>query len=160
MRKIFQLLIVAVFVSGLSTVAYASPKVIAASFHADWCGSCKALGPVFKQVKGKYVDSNVLFVKFDKTDDGTSKQSKLLADALGIEDSYKSHQKTGFILLIDADSKEIKGKLTKVHTADEMDTILRRVLAGESVMEEMKGSGSDKMKGSGNSKMKGSQKGS
>lgn len=122
MRKalLFSSLIIALL--GITQIAHAEPKLIAAKFHADWCGSCKTIAPTHNELISKFSSEDVLFITFDKTDEATSNQSMLLAQALGIDEVYKSNEKTGFILLIDPQTKEVQGKLTKTQSVDEMST--------------------------------------
>ena len=42
----------------------------AITFHADWCGSCKALEPLMSKARGKadLDNENVLFITLDLTD--------------------------------------------------------------------------------------------
>lgn len=85
-------------------------------FHADWCGSCRVLGPQIKKARGKagLDDQAVLFIKLDLTDATTRNQAELMASAIGLGDYFeKNAGKTGFALLVDADSGEIKGRITK-----------------------------------------------
>ena len=126
----------------------ASNTIIAAAFHADWCASCKQLGPTFKMVKEEYEGSPyVEFVKFDKTNEDTSSIAEIKAKAMGLEKHYLNNPKTGFVLLIDKDTKKVFGKLTKEQSAVEMAEAITAAINGE--MAEIKGSGSDSMKGSG-----------
>jgi len=37
------------------------------TFHADWCGFCKAMGPLLKDFQNKYDGTSVLFVTLDRT---------------------------------------------------------------------------------------------
>ena len=79
-------------------------------------------------VKKDFV-SNVLVTKLDLTDDYTRAQSLLLAGWLGIRDVVAANWgKTGFMLLIDVDSKEVVGKVTKKHTEDEIKDAIKKAL--------------------------------
>ncbi len=42
------------------------PKIIAIKFHADWCGYCKAMGPVFEELQAKYDRLPVLTSRSNK----------------------------------------------------------------------------------------------
>lgn len=129
----------------LSVPAFAGqPQVIAAKFHSDNCGSCKVIAPELSKVTQASGEKPVLFIKFDRTDEATTHNSEMLASSLGITDIYEATPKTGVVLLIDAESKEVRGKLNKTLSADEMSGVIDRVLAGETVMMEDKGS-MDKM---------------
>ena len=97
------------------------PALYAISFHADWCGSCKMIGPQMIKARGKadLDNKDILFVKLDLTDGAKRHQSGLMAQALGIGDFYKDNNgKTGFVLLVDAKSGEMVGKITKEHDAN------------------------------------------
>lgn len=91
-------------------------NLYAVAFHADWCGSCKILGPNITKARGKadLDNQNVLFVTLDLTNATTRNQSKLMAHALGLGEFYKTNAgKTGFVLLVNSKTGEILGKLTK-----------------------------------------------
>jgi thiol-disulfide isomerase/thioredoxin len=40
-------------------------------FYADWCGSCKAMGPLLEDLQNKYDGKSVLFVSLDRTNRST-----------------------------------------------------------------------------------------
>jgi Thioredoxin. len=135
MRKFLYLLIPLLFVA-LPLVSHAEkdsvaakPAVYAVMMHADWCGACKALDPKVTQarVEAKLDDKDVLFVTFDLTDDMTKAQSAMMAASMGITEVYESNAgKTGFMLLVNAESGDKLARVTNKLKADE---IADRILA-------------------------------
>ncbi len=114
------LVAVAITATSLSTAqttrkaSLSSPEVIAVKFHADWCGSCRTMGPVMTDLQNKFDGKPALFVTFNLTNQSSSHQSELHAAALGLQDLWAQNAgKTGKIYLIDADSKETVATLTK-----------------------------------------------
>ena len=96
-------------------------KIIAVKFHADWCGYCKAMGPVFEELQARYDQAPALYVTFDQTREFDRRQSRYLAAALGLERVWTEYAgKTGFILLIDAQSHQVIEKLTHERSLKEM----------------------------------------
>jgi len=94
-----------------------TPEIIAVKFHADWCGYCKAMGPVFQELQAKYDQQPALYVVFDHTREFDRRQSAYLASEMGLDEVWAEHGgKTGFVLLIDADSRRVVEKLD--HTKD------------------------------------------
>ena len=57
---------------------------------------------------------------FDFTSDETKAASKKRAADLGLAELYADNQSTGFVLLIDSESKETVAKLTSRQKTDEM----------------------------------------
>ena len=153
-KKAIMLSVMAVVALSVTSV-WAAPKVIAAKFHSDNCGSCKVMAPAVGEVKSQYGEGDVLFVTFDRTSETTSNQSKLLAHALGLGDIYDATAKTGKVLLIDADSKEVRGTLNKTHSSADMAMALDTVLGGQSFVDQAKDTMKKEMH-----KMDGSMKGS
>ena len=90
----------------------AEPDLLAVKFHADWCGSCKKMGTVFEDLRNKYDGRPVLFVTLDLTNGTTRSQAQYMAAALGFGEVFAQNAGTGFILLLDGDSRKQVAKLT------------------------------------------------
>ncbi|MEM1058556.1 MAG: hypothetical protein AAGK14_04850 [Verrucomicrobiota bacterium] len=111
MKKLL-LLTVAACSLGLGAVhAAETPKVIAAKFHKDTCGTCKVLAPEVDALRAKYGDQDVLFITFDRSSPASQNQAELLASGLGVAEAYEGNPGAGFLLLIDAESKDVLDKL-------------------------------------------------
>ncbi|MCK4747833.1 MAG: hypothetical protein KAT15_12375 [Bacteroidales bacterium] len=95
-------------------------KLYALTFHADYCGACKNLKPNVMVLQPKLEGKAVEWVKFDFTTAETKEKSKELASELGVSDIYEQNQATGFVILVDADSKKTVGKLTSRQSSDDM----------------------------------------
>ena len=126
MKNVINLLAL-VFVLSLSASSNAQDcgdvketKLYALKFHADYCGSCKALTPSLKELDAKLEGEEVEFVVFDFTSAETKEESEKMASKLGVSKIYSNNQATGFVLLVDADSKETLAKLTRNQSVDEM----------------------------------------
>ncbi|MEM9400177.1 MAG: thioredoxin family protein [Verrucomicrobiota bacterium] len=105
--------------TGSDAMAAKQPKLVAAKFHADWCGSCKAMGDAIIDLSNKFDGKEVLFVTFDRTNTTTRHHSELLASAMDLDKVYDGNEGTGYVLLIDAESGEVIEKM-KGMTAKEM----------------------------------------
>ena len=115
------LLMTMVFIPNHSNAQDAKkPELLIVKFHADWCGSCKAIGPALEDLTNKLDGKATLFVELDFTNNSTKHQAQLMATALGIEKILEKNNGTGFILVIDSKTKEVKAKLTKAQTTKEM----------------------------------------
>jgi thiol-disulfide isomerase/thioredoxin len=96
-------------------------KLWAVYFHADWCGSCRALQANLELVRDKLAALPVLNIKLDLTDDTTKQQARWLAEALGLQAVFEEHgQKTGFILLVQPEGKTVREKITKQLKSEEI----------------------------------------
>lgn len=106
-----------------------SPKLLVVKFHADWCKTCRAMGPVFEDLQNKIDGGNVLFVKLDFTNNKTKNQAVLLGSQLGIADILSQNdRRTGFVLVIDAKSKKVLQKLGIDDDVDSMESKIRALL--------------------------------
>jgi len=107
-----------------TSTAHAKPakvKVIAAGFHADWCGKCKQMAPSAMKTMASYKgDTTVKFVNFDLTDDATKKQSAKLAARNGITPVWNSNQKTGMVLLVDGKTRKVVGTIVSTDSESDM----------------------------------------
>ena len=101
------------------------PKVLALTFYADWCGSCKVLDPRLNAASADLAALPVAFVTLDQTNADARRRSAALAKEGGYTEVYRANEgKTGFVLLLHAESKEVLGTLT---SADSEATIVRKV---------------------------------
>ena len=95
----------------------------AIAYHADWCGSCKILGPKVKEMKASLppeVSDKVEFIKFDFTDDDTKETSQALAEAKGLSEMYMNHAKTGQLMIVDIETGTILATIKKDFSVEEI----------------------------------------
>jgi len=108
-----------------------SPEVLVVAFHADWCPNCKTLGPkmmngVFPEIK----DEPYLLVKLDLTD-RDSDQAEYMLSALGLGNVWAQYgRKTGFALVIDAETKEVLHTLNASEAPNDMVADIRSAIRG------------------------------
>ena len=109
------------------------PKVLAVLFYADWCSWCKELEPKLNKVKRDFEGKPILFTRFDLTDEFTNDQAARYAALLGLENYYTENAgKTGYMLLIDSQSKKVLGRINKQDTSEAMKAALTSALASKS----------------------------
>ena len=98
-----------------------APEAILVVFHADWCPSCQALGPKLeKGVMPEVKDESFLVVELDFTD-RNSNQGEYMLSALGLDHLWEQFgRKTGFAVLVDADTKQVIQRYGPQNSADEM----------------------------------------
>ncbi len=107
----------------------AVPAIIAVKFHADWCGSCKAMGPVFEELQDKFDTQPVLYVILDHTQEFDRQQSKYLAASLGLDKIWAKYgNKTGFILLVNGKTQAVATTLTHKQNLKEMGAVLLKTI--------------------------------
>lgn len=112
-----------------TVTAAESPKVVGVLFHADWCSSCKALAPKLAAVKPDFAGQPMLFTQVDFTDEKTRAQADLLAAWLELGPAYAEQgRKTGFMLLLDAKTRRVLGKLTKAQDEEGLRAAIAQAL--------------------------------
>jgi len=108
-----------------------SPEVLIVAFHADWCPACRALGPkmkegVFPEIQGE----PYLLVKLDLTE-RDSNQAEYMLSALGLGNIWELYgRKTGFALVIDAQTKEVLHTLNASENPEAMVADIRSGIDG------------------------------
>jgi hypothetical protein len=103
-----------------------APEVVAIKFWHVTCPGCKVLDPRYAAVVDEFEDDAVLFVTFDMSTEFSRRQSALLASVLGVRDIYDEvFGSSGFVLLIDADTRARIGQLTAKQDEEEMKGSIR-----------------------------------
>lgn len=104
------------------------PKIIALQFYAEWCPGCKALQPKLDEAMMNAADQPCLFVKLDMTEKD-SHQSEYMLAALGYGELWTENAgKTGFVLLVNTNSKEVVGTITSSQSIREINATLKKAL--------------------------------
>lgn len=112
------------------TIQAAETRVIGLKFYADWCGNCKVVDPRLEAVKPEFASEPILFVRVDETNDATKAHSARYANHLGLGEVYQAQGgRTGYMLVLDADSKEVLGRITRNDSEDDIRKIFREALA-------------------------------
>lgn len=74
--------------------------------HADWCGTCKAVAPVWKQIQADLADETTV-VTLDVTDRPAYTASREAARRLGIAEFFNAYRaKTGTIAVLACETHE------------------------------------------------------
>lgn len=104
------------------------PKIIALQFYADWCPGCKALQPKLDEAMANAADQPCLFVKLDMTEKD-SHQSEFMLAALGYGDLWVENAgKTGYVLLVNSETKKVVGTITSGQSVRDMNATLNKAL--------------------------------
>ena len=75
--------------------------------HADWCGSCVKLEPVWKEIEANLGD-RARTVVFDVTNKGSMQEARETAAGLGLAETFAQYGgRTGTILVVRGDSHEV-----------------------------------------------------
>jgi thiol-disulfide isomerase/thioredoxin len=133
MKNLLKTTLAAVTLIGTAGLAAAAdpvePKVVGLMFFADTCASCKVLDPKIQAVKGEFVEQPILFATFDHSNDATKAQSAMLAAALGVGGIYAAQEKaSGFLVLVDAKTRQPVGKLTRDMSEDDIKAEINKAL--------------------------------
>ncbi len=80
-------------------------QLIAVKIHADPCGRCKKIAPVFADLQNEFSDDPVLFLTFDLTSKRSREQAEKLSRTFGIENVFDKHRYTGVIVLATPDGQ-------------------------------------------------------
>ncbi len=82
-------------------------KPIVAVVKAEWCSTCKRIGPVVMELMKEY-DKTAQFVVLDVTNAKTSKEAEKTAKKFGISKFFKENKsQTGSVTIISPQSKEV-----------------------------------------------------
>lgn len=108
------------------------PKLVAVKVHADWCGRCPMIAPVFAELTADFGNRPVLFVTLDITDDLRRQQARYLARALDIEWVFDESFESGIITLVDREQREVVARLTDRRQKPQLVSALTRALPGDS----------------------------
>jgi len=104
-------------------------SVIGVKMDAEWCGKCQAMNPKLDNVMPEFKDDGILFVKFNMTDEFTTKQAGLLAERMNLKSLFDDHKgSTGYMVLLDADSGEVLDTLQSELTEEELISKIRSAL--------------------------------
>lgn len=81
------------------------PKLILVKFHADWCPICRALEPAWEDANERMAADDILFVRLDRTDKRTSRQSAFHMAALGMPQAWEKYSRqNGQMVLFDTET--------------------------------------------------------
>lgn len=106
-----------------------SPAVIAVKFHADWCGYCKAMGPIFTDLENKFDGKPVLFVTLDLTNQSTKRRAEYLAATLGLGSLWvENNGSTGTVRLVDFNTRSTVATLTSSDDIKAMGAAIDRAI--------------------------------
>lgn len=104
-------------------------SVIGVKMDAEWCGKCQVMNPKLDNVMPEFKDDDILFVKFNMTDEFTIKQAGLLAERMNLKSLFEEHKgSTGYMVLLDAGSGEVLNTLQSDLSEEELISSIRSAL--------------------------------
>lgn len=102
------------------------PRTLLVKIHADWCASCAALNPRLHRLQKDIRELNSLLITLDFTGEASTGQANQLASVIGIDAIVEEHNSTGLLLVIDAKSKVLIGRLSRSNSDQELLAALRQ----------------------------------
>lgn len=104
-------------------------SVIGVKMDADWCGKCKVMNPKMDNVMPEFKGDDILFVKFNMTDDFTIQQAGKLAERMNLSTLFEENKgSTGYMVLVNADTGEVLHTLQSDQSEEELIRDIRRTL--------------------------------
>ena len=133
LKKVKNLTLVFIFLTGLGFSnnfgqETESPTLYAVMFYANDCDDSKSMLPKAKSLQTELEGKKVEFVYFDLSSNESKEKTRDLAGNFGLSDVLAGNQGTGFVVLVDAKSKEEKAILTTKQSLDEMLAIVTKNL--------------------------------
>ncbi len=106
-----------------------TPKGMVIKVHADWCGACKVIEPSFQALKSTFEGKGAEFLVFDRTNRQTKKKAEELAKDKVFAKIYTKKNKTGIILVVDAETKKVLKVFRTKNTLEEMGRYIQQRLS-------------------------------
>ena len=104
-------------------------EVFVLKFHADWCGKCKSLNPIYDAAAKEFAEKPVGFVILDVTNKEKRAESAQKMKELGLEDVWSKHEgRNGFMLVVDAETKASVKKLNAGTTKEQASEAITKAL--------------------------------
>lgn len=133
---------VSLFVTALMLTAVlnaqTNTKVVAVINRADWCHVCQANGEkMMKEVMPVFENSGIRFIMNDLTNDATTEKSKELLKESKVYEAVKSNTYTGLVLLVDAETGKLTGKISVAEPAQKIIETLKMSAMKEPMKEKM-----------------------
>jgi hypothetical protein len=118
--------------------AQTNTKVVAVINRADWCHVCQANGEkMMKEVMPVFENSGIRFIMNDLTNDATTEKSKELLKESKVYEAVKSNTYTGLVLLVDAETGKLTGKISVAEPAQKIIETLKMSAMKEPMKEKM-----------------------
>lgn len=131
-------LFVTAFMLTASLNAQTNTKVVAVINRADWCHVCQANGEkMMKEVMPVFENSGIRFIMNDLTNDATTEKSKELLKESKVYEAVKSNTYTGLVLLVDAETGKLTGKISVAEPAQKIIETLKMSAMKEPMKEKM-----------------------
>lgn len=113
-------------------------KVVAVINRADWCHVCQANGEkMMKEVMPVFKNSGIRFIMNDLTNDATTEKSKELLKESKVYEAVKTNTYTGLVLLVDAETGKLTGKISVAEPAQKIIETLKMSAMKEPMKEKM-----------------------
>jgi len=104
-------------------------NVIGVKMDADWCGKCKVMNPKLDSIMPEFKDDDILFVKFNMTDEFTTQQAGKLAERMNLLTLFEENKgSTGYMVLVNADTGEVLHTLQSDQSEEELIRDIRDTL--------------------------------
>ncbi len=104
-------------------------SIIGVKMDAEWCGKCKVMNPKLDNIMPEFKDEDILFVKFNMTNDFTTQQAGKLAERMNLPSLFEENRgSTGYMVLVNAETGEVLHTLQSDQSEEDLIRDIRSVL--------------------------------